>query len=387
MGQNKKNILLICGFDPRTTESGNEQRTNHIWRSLQRIGNVYTICYYFDKGLLDERIASTHIIQPSGWRGIVNKCINRIWRFFDIEGPKLLPFACQFKSKNVFDGIHFDLIVSRYIDPVSFLHLWNIAPVFVDFDDHPIESFLTKEFRKMPIYKRYTALALRKMVLAQVVKKMAGGWLSNPQQTLESYTDISIMPLRNIPQSPSPNYKAVSERDNYLLSIGYLAYPPNYLGLDFFITNIWPTIHKNYPNLLFYILGKNAPKVYAEKWRKEPGVKYIGYVENLEPFYQRSLATVAVAQAGSGTSVKVLESLAYSRICLTTPFGTRGLYEDAMQEKGVFVYNNAEELSELIENIVLNSDRRTDIENSSRRYIVSNYSENSFFTELAKVLN
>lgn len=387
MYKNKKNILLVCGFDPRTIESGNEQRTNHIWKSLQKIGHVYTICYYFDKGLLDERIVCTHIVQPSGWKGLINKCINRIWRFFDIEGPKILPFACHFKSNNVFGGIHFDMVVSRYIDPVSILHLWNIAPVYVDFDDHPIESFLTKEYKTIPKYKRFTALSLRKMVFNHVTKKMVGGWLSNPQQALEFNPNKNIMPLRNIPQSPSHNYNASSERDNYLLSIGYLAYPPNYLGLDSFITDVWPSIHLKYPHLLLYIVGKNAPHAYVKKWGDAPGVKYVGYAENLEPFYQRSLATVALAQAGSGTSVKVLESLSYSRICLTTPFGTRGLFEDNKHEKGAFVFRNAQELNKLLENVVLNNSRRIDIENSSRQYIVSNYSEDSFYMELVKIFN
>ena len=44
-----------------------------------------------------------------------------------------------------------------------------------------------------------------------------------------------------------------------LFHIGSLEWAPNQDGLVWFLDNCWPEIHSNYPNLKFYIPGRNTP--------------------------------------------------------------------------------------------------------------------------------
>lgn len=54
-------------------------------------------------------------------------------------------------------------------------------------------------------------------------------------------------------------------------------------------------------------------------------VELCGFVDNLEPYYQRCDIALNPITSGSGTNVKVLEYLSYSLPVVTTPFGIRGL--------------------------------------------------------------
>ena len=59
------------------------------------------------------------------------------------------------------------------------------------------------------------------------------------------------------------------------------------------------------------------------RWEAIDGVQPVGYVDDLADEYRRCAFTVAPIFEGAGTKIKVLESLAFGRACLTTPCGAR----------------------------------------------------------------
>ena len=107
-------------------------------------------------------------------------------------------------------------------------------------------------------------------------------------------------------------------------------------------------------------------------------MKYLGFVDNLEALYENTLATVVPVYSGGGTCIKTLEAMAYSRTCLSTKFGARGLAEDVIDgEKGILLFDNAESFISAYEKI-LNIKRCEEFEKQGRLTITSNYSVDSF---------
>lgn len=381
------NILYVSGHDPRDVSFGSPQRTNMLWNTLQQIGDVYAICYYQANCRLTDRIVASRFASPKGWRNLCNRFFNKFWFLFDKDAVKMYPFGYKFAYEKPFGDIKFDAVVCRYVEPAAMLHLWKIAPLYVDFDDDPIQAFKTRDALRLPKWKRPMALLLLRLIVRIVKHKMTAGWIANPEQS-SVFKKRPILPLNNIPHFPSKGYNPNSEREPYIFSVGFMEYPPNYLGVDEFVHTIWKPLHEQYPNQHYLIVGKGAPKEYVERWNQTPGVKYMGFVEDLESIYEKALATVVAVDSGSGTCIKTLESLAHSRVCLSRPFGARGLEKIVANKSiGLFVFETINDFEHLFKKHVMDESHRVTEEKTGFDYCKLNYSEHSFCQEVKQAFS
>ena len=148
--------------------------------------------------------------------------------------------------------------------------------------------------------------------------------------------------LPNLPREPEREYSPSDRSRPQIISVGYLGYPANYEGIDTFLTEVWPTLHRNYPQLRYRIIGRELPLRFQERWSAYPNVEIPGFVEDLEEEYRNALFSVAPIYSGSGTCIKVLESLRMGRVCLCTPFAVRGLKDSKLLQNGLLVAEDAD---------------------------------------------
>lgn len=119
--------------------------------------------------------------------------------------------------------------------------------------------------------------------------------------------------------------------------VGSLRWKPNVTGLDWLCQQVWPLVRKRVPEATFEIAGVGL-KVDAsgrlpvpETW-KAPGIETVGFLEDLEPLYRRSLGMLAPVTGGSGVRLKLLEGFRAGMPVVTTPDGAFGLpLEDGKQ--------------------------------------------------------
>jgi len=115
-----------------------------------------------------------------------------------------------------------------------------------------------------------------------------------------------------------------------LCYVGNLRWHPNVAGLDWFCREVWPKIRARVPEATFEIAGvglkpdASGRLPVPEAW-KVPGVTTVGFLEDLEPLYARSLAMLAPVFGGSGVRVKMLEGFRAGMPVVTTPDGAFGL--------------------------------------------------------------
>lgn len=109
-----------------------------------------------------------------------------------------------------------------------------------------------------------------------------------------------------------------------LFHIGSLEWTPNQEGLIWFFNNCWDAIHKKYPDLEFFIAGRNAPP-WFQKMLNLPNVVYKGEVADAYEFINSKSIMVVPLFSGSGMRIKIIEGMALGKPIVTTTVGTEGI--------------------------------------------------------------
>ena len=149
-----------------------------------------------------------------------------------------------------------------------------------------------------------------------------------------------------------------------LFHIGSLDWAPNQEGLIWFIERCWSDIHSRFPDLKFYIAGRNAPEWLIRKF-VAPNIVYKGEVEDAYEFINSKSIMVVPLFSGSGMRIKIIEGMALGKPIITTSIGTEGI--STSSGTNILIANNEEEfiaaISELIhDNEVYNQISRNAIE-------------------------
>lgn len=387
------NILYICNSNPLVPDHGNAQRTHFFLKALQEIGDVYTIrLIEGETKQLQDKV--WELDKPQSWNvsGLKKYILRLHYVLYKRFYYKDLDFGVLHNSlrndiMQLVGKEKFDAVVCRYVFNAAQFHLWNYGPLFIDFDDHPYQLLDTLILPQMTGFKKWIVKKVTRIQMRFVEWKMSGGWITNDnQQTLFS-TPKKISALPNIPLLPSENYNANNiDRGNYIFTIGLMAYEPNYSGVDRFVTEIWPIVHKTFPKLKYAIGGGWAPKEFAERWNSIDGVEYLGFVDNIHKMYEDALASLVPVDSGGGTCIKTIESMSHSRVCLSTPFGARGF--EGKCDVGLYVYNDAEEFIKILNDVVFETEKRNHAEFMVKSFVDEYYSFEKFKTIITKrILN
>ena len=385
------NILFVSPFDPRKNKSGGEQRALLLWESLTRHGRVFSfILDIYDgdsttDGKLTEGEHPFFKFRPKRNKnslGYKANCIPKYLTGFELNIGRFI--VCP-NPESVFECDHFDIVVSRYVSPLYLCRFWDLAPVIIDIDDHPVQVFKTRKSQHLPFPLRQLGHFLISRKTSNAIKKSVGGWVSNREQVRMCGSNYHYLP--NIPNQPSEQYiENYSDRKD-LFTVGHMKHGPNREGINRFLNLIWPAFHAKHPEVKYYLVGDGAYEEDQTAWNRIEGVEYLGFVDNLELLYQSILATVVPIYSGGGTCIKTLESMAFSRMCLSSEFGVRGLPEEVTADrKGVIVFKTAEDFIESYEEL-LNRDYREKKERIGREVIDQLYSKSVFDKSVDKLIS
>jgi len=109
-----------------------------------------------------------------------------------------------------------------------------------------------------------------------------------------------------------------------LFHIGSLEWSPNQEGLIWFFEHCWDAIREKYPDLQFFIAGRNAP-TWFQKMMNLPNVVFKGEVADAYEFINSKSIMVVPLFSGSGMRIKIIEGMALGKPIVTTAIGTEGI--------------------------------------------------------------
>ncbi len=131
---------------------------------------------------------------------------------------------------------------------------------------------------------------------------------------------VYLIPL--VYPRPAVQVKPFNETEGLLFIAGFV-HPPNEDAVLWFVDDVLPLIHKELPEVDFYIIGSHPPKRVIKLASKR--VKAVGYVEDVSRFFRNSRVFVAPLIYGAGAKGKVIHSMSYGLPVVTTKIGVEGL--------------------------------------------------------------
>jgi glycosyltransferase involved in cell wall biosynthesis len=159
--------------------------------------------------------------------------------------------------------------------------------------------------------------------------------------------------------------------------VGNLRWQPNVAGLDWFCREVWPLVRKRVPDATLEIAGvglkpdASGRLPVPDAW-KAPGVEVVGFLEDLEPLYARSIAMLAPILGGSGVRMKLLEGFRAGMPVATTPDGAFGL--PLADGKEALVAKDPEGFAERVERLAKDAALRSTLREGGYAYLEAHHS-------------
>lgn len=116
---------------------------------------------------------------------------------------------------------------------------------------------------------------------------------------------------------PSP----LRSQKTKLLFVGKLDWAPNKDGLRWFLHEIWPFV--DHRKLELKIVGGGGEN-WTENFYSFPSLKFLGFIEDLKNVYAEADYTIIPIRFGSGTRIKVIESISRGVPVISTTLGVQG---------------------------------------------------------------
>ncbi len=179
-----------------------------------------------------------------------------------------------------------------------------------------------------------------------------------PQLTCQTGIDISAYKSAAPPEGTS------------LFFIGSLDWGPNTEGLDWFFDHVWPSLNKKYPELKFYIAGRNSAFYFKGKKRND-NVINCGEVEDALQFMRDHSIMVVPLFSGSGIRIKILEGMAMMKTIITTAIGAEGI--TVTHEKDILIANTAKEFISWIDTLMEGPEKILAIGTKARKLVTEKF--------------
>ena len=110
-----------------------------------------------------------------------------------------------------------------------------------------------------------------------------------------------------------------------ILFCGTLDYEPNIAGLNWFLQEVWPNVRAGDRQLQLVVVGRGFKEQNFPSLQRTEGVRLVGAVDSVSPFYKTSGLSICPLLSGSGTRLKILEAMSYGNPVVSTAIGCEGI--------------------------------------------------------------
>ncbi|WP_185284013.1 glycosyltransferase family 4 protein [Hymenobacter sp. NBH84] len=106
--------------------------------------------------------------------------------------------------------------------------------------------------------------------------------------------------------------------------IGSHEWLPNREGVEWFLTNIWPQVHEQLPELELHLAGRAIPPHIQQRHGRD-NIHVHGFVESAAHFMQQYELMLVPLLSGGGMRIKIIEGMALGKCILSTGLGSEGI--------------------------------------------------------------
>ena len=331
-------ILVICNKSPYPPREGGPIAINMIVEGLLHAGHQVKVLamntnkYSVKKEVIPADYATRTSIEfididlrIRWFRALINLIANRSYHIDRFKSADFQSRLVEILKKETFEIIQFEML---YTTPyLEIARKYSKARMI--FRAHNIEHLIWERIAQTSRGK------LRKMYLKNLSKTLKKYELTviNKFDGIAAITENDAAFFRNyhpavisIPfgidlagsSKPAPQPDKVS-----LFSIGAMNWIPNVEGIRWFLENVWPDIHRQFPDLTYHIAGREMPG-----WIKEfhgGNVVIEGEVDDARTFIQQHTIMIVPLFSGSGIRIKIIEGMASGRTIISSTVGAEGI--------------------------------------------------------------
>lgn len=279
-------------------------------------------------------------------------------------------------QKNQYDIIQLEgLYVLPYIPTIR-----KYSKALVAYRAHNVEFFIWQRYAKQ------TKNLLKKIYLKNLTKRLKTFEISflNTYDILVTISDNDKQILELLgnktPTVTIPVGFDFSFLDNYLNTevnffslffIGALDWQPNIDGLKWFIKNCWPQISIAFPELKFYIAGRNASKQFVKFLRKYKNIIFEGEVPDSKAFMADKAIMIVPLFAGSGMRVKIIEAMAMGKTIVSTSIGAEGI--NCQPDKNIFIADTPNDFVDNLIYLLINTKKIQEVGLEAKIFVLNNF--------------
>lgn len=194
---------------------------------------------------------------------------------------------------------------------------------------HAPDLYHVRELREAALHDdvagRERALAIKERELA-MMRLADEVVVVSPAEAPILQAELPDMPITVFPvlYAPILPVKQHFEERRNLFFLGGFSHTPNVSAVQWFAAEVWPIVRQSLPDVEFYMLGAEAPNSVVALC-DIPGIRFVGFVQNLDPLLEIFRLGVAPLLFGAGIKGKVATTMGAGIPCVCTEIATEGM--------------------------------------------------------------
>jgi len=179
-----------------------------------------------------------------------------------------------------------------------------------------------------------------------------------------------------IPNGVDTDYyvaKKVAKKDppRVMYGVTNFEWLQNVEAVDLLINEVWPTIHKEEPDAILWIVGRRIPKRIVKLAKENNDIEITESIEDARDAYLASTVMVTPIKGAGGTRLKILEAMAAGLPIVSTSVGVAGL--GLKDGKHALISDSMSGLAKQAIKIIRNKKRANAMGKEAQKFVRDNF--------------
>ncbi len=337
--------VLLIPFGAVNPQQGGGQRTAILYEALAELGPVLVVQLVEtlspDRGpkVFFPRADDFRQIKVKGYgpppASLVTRAARKLRQFLLPQSDYTVRTGARAEFDEICAEFQPDIVVSRYVRPYRSLGLdaSGSAIVAVDVDDRDDQRMMSyfdsicKIGALQKAYAGYIKATFSKTLATWLAAANHVWFAKAPDQISLPATSTSIW--HNVPffdgMEKGP---ALDQREPILIFVANIGHLPNRTGITWFLEKCWPRIRARVPEAGLHLVGRGPWQSIEDRFGTEPGVVFVGGVDDLGDQYRQAKAAISPIFVGAGSQIKLIEACAYGLPVVSTSMCASGFGEN-----------------------------------------------------------
>lgn len=156
-----------------------------------------------------------------------------------------------------------------------------------------------------------------------------------------------------------------------LLFTGTMGYIPNRDAIVWFVSEIWPHILAQVPDVRLLVVGRGPDARVRRLAQDDARIEVTGEVPEIGPYFEQATAVIVPLRSGGGTRLKILDAFASARPVVSTRIGAQGI--DVQDGEDLLLGDEPKEFAQQVVRLLGDADLRARLSANGRRLIDEHY--------------